>query len=507
MGLFSRKKSIQSSGVQVESGWVDDGPRGFVVLDLETTGLSPDRDRIIEFALIQMGIDGQPLGYWSSLVNPGRSVGATEIHGIRDGDVQGFPTFAAFANEVVGKIRDHAIVAHNAAFDISFLSAELSRLGLSLPELPAVCTMQESRYFLPGLERKRLSDCASAVGIEQPTSHRALDDASVTAALFHFYLNGPVNPIRSEELKTIFSLGSKQTTVLTFRGKGSATSASKHVLNPVVLAAEPSDILKRVGQIMPEDLVGNDAGPTNMGYAELLLEVIEDGQLTADEVIALEDFATSVGLSSETVVGIHKLLLSQLAQEAWRDGSVSRAEQQGVVECARQLGLSEADGKAALKDVEDFRAARVAARVKVLPEDWTLGSPLRIGDRVVITGCYERGRYDLEAKAKKLGVRITSAVSGRTNLLVSDGTINGNKDADALRLGIRVVGPDDFRALLEFIQPAEEPGQNSVVETRAATAIRSSNPETESLICVQCGSSFVRTVAKGRKPHRCPACR
>jgi formamidopyrimidine-DNA glycosylase len=98
-----------------------------------------------------------------------------------------------------------------------------------------------------------------------------------------------------------------------------------------------------------------------------------------------------------------------------------------------------------------------------------------------------------------LGVRITGSVSGKTNLLVSDGTINGNKDADAAKLGIRSVTPDMYRKLLDFIQPAlTDNNQPSDVGQTV---------NTETLVCTKCAQSFTREAAKGRKPHFCEACR
>jgi formamidopyrimidine-DNA glycosylase len=90
-------------------------------------------------------------------------------------------------------------------------------------------------------------------------------------------------------------------------------------------------------------------------------------------------------------------------------------------------------------------------------------------------------------------------VSGKTNLLVSDGTINGNKDADAAKLGIRSVTPDMYRKLLDFIQPAlTDNNQPSDVGQTV---------NTETLVCTKCAQSFTREAAKGRKPHFCEACR
>jgi DNA polymerase-3 subunit epsilon len=507
MGFLSRfRREPSNRGVTVEEGWPSNAGNGFVVFDIETTGLSPTADRILEMGLIRIDANGNPLGYWSTLVNPQGSVGATHIHGIKQTDVANSPTFAECVDQVLEKLKGQVLVAHNAKFDHSFLKAELGRAGWSLPEVPIVCTMLETRYFLPGISRKRLVDCVEAIGINQDVEHRALGDASLTAALFHFYLNGPVDRSRSAHLRTL------------------PVNASSIVWpaepgEPISLARPPKranqstppaqvGILQSISEIMPEDLLGDEATPNEISYAALLLNSLEDGSISNVEIAALGDCATSFGLLGETVEGIHRTLLLALAREAWRDGVVSRAETQEIGECAKQLGLSESDGKACLKEIEDLRVARIAARSKPIPADWLHGDPLRVGDRVVITGCYEDGRFELENQARKLGVRITGSVSGKTTLLVSDGTINGNKEADAKRLDLRVVGPDVFRTLLEYVQPATSvsgvPASKDLTEGVDATP---TVEKTESLVCVKCGVTFARVVARGRKPHECGDCR
>jgi BRCT domain type II-containing protein len=98
-----------------------------------------------------------------------------------------------------------------------------------------------------------------------------------------------------------------------------------------------------------------------------------------------------------------------------------------------------------------------------------------------------------------LGIRVTGSVSGKTNLLVSDGTINGNKDADAAKLGIRSVTPDKYRKLLDYIQPAAPAGELSPNGDQEIGE--------ESIVCTKCTETFTRKATKGRKPHFCPKCR
>jgi DNA polymerase-3 subunit epsilon len=508
MGLFSKKNKSESQGQIVNEGWPTNASNGFVVFDIETTGLSPTGDRIIELGLIRTDFSGNPLGYWSTFVNPKQAVTATEIHGIREADVSGAPTFEECAEDFLSKIKGQVLVAHNASFDHSFVRAELARVGWELPEVPMVCTMLESRHFLPGLSRKRLVDCVEALGINQPVQHRALSDASLAAAVFHFYLNGPVNQMRSTYLRQLVPEANDIVwpNEKTFPAIKEGNSRKAH------WASQPpqkttSTLFESVSELMPEDLLSDQATPSEISYGLLLLETLSDGEISDSEITALKDCAETFGLDVETVRKIHLELLLALSREAWKDGVVNRAEQKDILSCAQQLGLSDVDGKNALNEIEEFRTARVAARTKPIPDSWQLGDPLRVGDRVVITGCYEAGRTEMEKKARSLGVRITGSVSGKTTMLVSDGSINGNKDTDAQRLGVRVIGPIEFKQLMDYVQPALEIPGNNASSAKTKKDASSTSGEIEHLICTACAETFERQVTKGRKPHICPKCR
>ena len=67
---------------------------GFAVVDVETTGLNPRTDRILEIGIVTADGSGRPTGEWSSLVNPGRPVAATVVHGLTDADVADAPPIA-----------------------------------------------------------------------------------------------------------------------------------------------------------------------------------------------------------------------------------------------------------------------------------------------------------------------------------------------------------------------------------------------------------------------------
>jgi len=103
---------------------------GYAVVDLETTGLRPSwQDRIVEIGVVLLDPDGEVEGTWETLVNPERDLGPQEIHGIVAADVLAAPTFTDVAGAVVDLLRGRTFVAHNAAFDATFLAASYRNLG------------------------------------------------------------------------------------------------------------------------------------------------------------------------------------------------------------------------------------------------------------------------------------------------------------------------------------------------------------------------------------------
>ena len=161
------------------------GP-GFAVVDLETTGFSPLRERIVEVAVVLLGSDGTEQDAFCTLVDPERDPGPTHVHGITTQMLVGAPTFAGVHPYLAGLLSGRVVVGHNVdRFDLAFLLAECSRLGDgSVPG--AVTTLDTLRVAqlhldLPG--KARLVDCCDRYRLTWTDHHSALGDARVTAAL------------------------------------------------------------------------------------------------------------------------------------------------------------------------------------------------------------------------------------------------------------------------------------------------------------------------------------
>lgn len=152
--------------------------KDYVVFDLETTGLSPEKDDIIELSGIKVRA-GQALEEFSTLVNPGRPIpySATRINGITDEMVADAPGLADAMERFLRFAGDDILVGHNIhTFDMLFLRAGARKaLGREICN-DYVDTLPLARLCLPSLYRHRLTDVADYFHIETAGAHRALND-------------------------------------------------------------------------------------------------------------------------------------------------------------------------------------------------------------------------------------------------------------------------------------------------------------------------------------------
>jgi DNA polymerase-3 subunit epsilon len=165
----------------------DDQP--IAVVDVETTGLSPAHgDRLCEVGIVQAQGDAI-LDTYQTLVNPQRPIspGAARVNGLTDADVSQAPTFAQIAGDLQARLDGKILVCHNAPFDLSFLAAEFSLLGLPWQPAEVIDTLVLARrhYHFPS---NSLSAVAACLRVETPQAHRALGDALTTFQIFRrFY--------------------------------------------------------------------------------------------------------------------------------------------------------------------------------------------------------------------------------------------------------------------------------------------------------------------------------
>jgi DNA polymerase-3 subunit alpha (Gram-positive type) len=156
----------------------------YVVFDLETTGLNPKHDKIIEIGAVKIE-NGQITETFTALIDPHEPLSEKiiAITGIEDEQLAGQPSIEEILPRFHQFIGESVLVAHNAAFDTGFIREACKKLDLPYRST-SVDTLGMSRLLLKDLKRHKLNLVAKHLGIKLDNHHRALDDATATAEIW-----------------------------------------------------------------------------------------------------------------------------------------------------------------------------------------------------------------------------------------------------------------------------------------------------------------------------------
>ncbi len=168
----------------------------YAIIDIETTGGNASRERITEIAIYVH--DGKKVvNEYSTLINPECKVPpfVARLTGISDEMLVNAPKFFEVARDIVEITEGCTFVAHNAAFDYSFVKQEFLNLGYKYKR-PVLCTVKMARKLLPGHPSYSLGNLCSSLGIQITSRHRASGDALATVKLFERLLS--VDPTLSQ---------------------------------------------------------------------------------------------------------------------------------------------------------------------------------------------------------------------------------------------------------------------------------------------------------------------
>ncbi len=156
----------------------------YVVFDIETTGLSPTHNRIIEIGAVRIK-DGRIQDTYSQFVNPEVPIPytITKLTSITDSMVQESPTIETVLPQFLEYVGEAALVAHNASFDAGFIKENAKHQGLSF-DYTIVDTMTLAHVLLPELGKYTLDRLCKQFGVSLEHHHRACDDAAATAEIF-----------------------------------------------------------------------------------------------------------------------------------------------------------------------------------------------------------------------------------------------------------------------------------------------------------------------------------
>ena len=174
----------------------------YVVFDLETTGFSPIKDKIIEIGAVKVE-NGVITDKFSTFVNPKVPIPfeITNLTGITDDMVMEAPDIETILPQFLEFVGDAVLVAHNASFDVSFIEQNCRYQDIT-PDFTSVDTVAMARILLPTLSKFKLNVVANALHISLENHHRAVDDAGATAEIFVKF----VEMLRARNIKTLTKL-------------------------------------------------------------------------------------------------------------------------------------------------------------------------------------------------------------------------------------------------------------------------------------------------------------
>jgi DNA polymerase III epsilon subunit family exonuclease len=223
----------------------------FCSLDLETTGVNPAINKIVEIGVSRFTLN-KSCETFSTLVNPGVEIpeSVINIHGITGEMVSDAP----FIDEILDELREFigtsVLVIQNPRFDLSFLSRAYSNAGEKLPFLSAIDTVRLAQKYFTGLPNHKLSTLASYLGLKL-SSHRALDDSIACMEVFLAVIKGR-GLTESSTLYDLLNIHGEMVkpAIRIERGRGVAVWKSISIGEKVSIRYEDSD-----GQITNRDIL------------------------------------------------------------------------------------------------------------------------------------------------------------------------------------------------------------------------------------------------------------
>ena len=168
-GSLPEQKAVSKYGWQI--------PNSYIALDLETTGLNPKRDKMIEIGAVRVE-DGAETGRFHTMLNPRRELEEriTELTGIRGDMLENAPDIVDILEEFLAFCGELPLLGHRIIFDYSFVKRAAVNQGLAF-EKNGMDTLTLCRRFMPAEESKRLGAACAFYGLAQESAHRALGDA------------------------------------------------------------------------------------------------------------------------------------------------------------------------------------------------------------------------------------------------------------------------------------------------------------------------------------------
>lgn len=458
--------------------------RGYAVLDFETTGLSPKfGHRVLEVGVLLLDSSFHIEGSFETLVNPGRDVGPTSIHGVTASDIVDAPTFDRVAPTLIEAFDGRLLVGHNVAFDLRFFSAELEREGYEVPEFAAIDTLKIAKQiFVDGeLSSFKLGDLAGYFGLdtegvlaqsgfESRPAHSAFGDAAVTAAVLrHLNKLSSRSAFWGSHLDNASRVHWPERVPVTAkvkpRGNGTGIVVPKQAQGapPVLPLAARSTLgssrhaqAGTIGEVFKELGADIPLATGTASYAKLLDVALEDGVLSASEVDELVRTAKRLGLDGVTLGSLHRGHFDAAVRDAWADGVLTTQERADIIGLSNVLCIDKDSLTRALEGPQLVVSSELIRHVPDVDQTAvsveTIASPvgnLEPGTVIVLTGSMTVERATLEAEIAIRGFVVGKGVTKKTGLVIAADphTLSG-KAKKAHEYGIRVLGEREGFALI-----------------------------------------------------------
>jgi DNA polymerase-3 subunit epsilon len=388
----------------------------YVAFDVETTGFNKN-DRIVEIALVTFK-NGEVLEEWSTLLNPQRDVGKSNIHGITASMVSTAPLFDEVVNDIFRIINGRVLVAHQFSFDARMLAQELNRLDVDGDLGKGFCTLIASRNLLPGTADSLAATC-EALGIASLDAHSALGDARMTMQIFQ-------------------KLSDDGQEVIPSTVNYDKSSNPARVLQRAAFKKIPDDALERI-KAFTKKVPFPTSDEKHVAYLLLLNMAMQDLVISTEEEAELTHWAEDLGVSSSQIQSLHQGYLDSFIQAALRDGVITLQEREMIelVANALHLPIVIPDSPQLIQVNEDS---------------------LTVGKRVCFTGeafgfsGSTIQRSDLEALAAKVGLHPVKDVTkkGCDILVAADEATMSGKAKKAKEWGIPVISVEKFVTYCTF---------------------------------------------------------
>lgn len=431
---------------RVLSGLAGDADR-VVVVDTETTGFRPS-DRLVEVAAVTLDLDGNVVDEWATLIDPGRDVGPTHIHGVTAQMVAGAPTFSSIAGDLAERLDGAVFAAHNVPFDARMLSYEYQRCGIPFQVEMALDTLTATRA--------KLAVACASHGVELSDAHAALNDARATAQLLVACAPLMANTVAKP---------------LVFPPMMPPSGRTHHRPGQTAARGATPYLAQLAARTQHQASTSAVAA-----YLDVLDRAMADLHLDDDEHAELAELAGDLGLDDGQLQQAHRRWLDDAIDQALSDGEVTEVEYDELCRATAVLRL------------EQSHVDERTAPLRVGPALVTLDPGLK----VCFTGVDDRGRY--ERHARQIGLEPVGSVTIKNCqlLVAADPASRSGKAHKARKYGHPMVSAAVF---LQATAGATIEGVATTVGLRDA------------LTCADCDRAWTRPTSRSRKHGLCPACR